>query len=160
MTTTAERKAEEQQDRLEPGKGIASVMVRGMGTAKRKRGGGDSEDFDLMLNVSADIIEATPEKIGQLSKVSAIDQQIYIGDFANKATIATVSSKHGESKVTLVIQAGSVAAHAERICLLIEADEPVELFQAQLAMPTGDDEALPFDGSEANEDGEANEADP
>jgi hypothetical protein len=131
-------------------------MLRGMGTSRRKKGSGDDAEYELMLNVSADLVEPTPEKVGALSKVSAIDQQLYIGTVRDVATIATVSSKHGESKVTLVIQAPSVGEHAKRMCALIDADEPVELFQAQLRMP---DEDLPFDGSEGDDDDE-DEAEP
>ena len=159
MAVKAAPVVEEEQNRLEAGKGIASVMVRGLGTARRKKGGGDSEEFDLMLNVSCDIIEATPDIVGALSKVSQIDQEVYIGTFDNKATIASVSSKHGEAKVTLVIQAGSVARHAERICEIIEEDEPVELFQAQLRMPTeADDGPTALEASEMA-DGDAESED-
>lgn len=38
MTTEAQPRTEEVQDRLEPGKGLASVIVRGFGSSRRKHG--------------------------------------------------------------------------------------------------------------------------
>jgi hypothetical protein len=128
----------EQQDRLETGHGIATVIVRGYGTARRKKG----EEWAYMLNVQADVLfdPKEPAEIAHLVRISAIEQAVYIGSVADLASIATVKSHHKTASVVLVIQCSdgaALGAHALRIGHLLDCE--VELWEAQLTMPLHDD---------------------